>query len=73
MRLNLGTHLAVFVALVTNLWAGGDLIRLWLGAPARQLFELALILGYLWFVMGITAPLPWRRPERDRGDDDGTP
>ena len=70
MRLNLGTHLVVFVALVINLWVGGDLIEAWLGGPARQIFEITLILGYLWFVLGITAPLPWHRPAEDGREDD---
>ncbi|MDA0366653.1 MAG: hypothetical protein O3B31_00055 [Chloroflexi bacterium] len=70
MRLNPLTHVLIFVALVTNLWAGGDLIQLWLGGPARQCFEVVLIFGYLWFVLGITVPLPWRRPAGERGDDE---
>jgi hypothetical protein len=70
MRLTAGTHALIFVALVINLWAGGDLVQLWLGGAARQLFELAVILGYLWFVLGITTPLPWRRPAEHRGKDD---
>lgn len=70
MRLNPLTHVLIFVALVTNLWAGGDLIHLWLGGPARQGFEVVLIFGYLWFVLGITVPLPWQRPAGEREDDD---
>lgn len=70
MRLNPLTHALVFVALVVNLWAGGDLIQLWLGGPARQFFEIVVIFGYLWFVLGITVSLPWRRAVGERSDDD---
>lgn len=70
MQLNLGTHALVLVALVVNLWAGGDLVQSWLGGGARQVFELVLILGYLWFVLGMTAPLPWHRPARGQQNDD---
>jgi hypothetical protein len=74
MRLGLGRHLLVLAALVVNLWFGGDLVQAWLGWDARQLFEFALILGYMWLVLGITVPAPWRRkadlrPPRERDDD----
>jgi hypothetical protein len=74
MQLGLGRHLLVLAALVVNLWVGGDLVQSWLGWDARQAFEFALILGYIWLVLGITVPLPWRRqaedaPPRERDDD----
>lgn len=65
MQLGPGRHVLVLVALVVNLWVGGAFIEAWLGWGARQAFEFALILGYIWFVVGITVPLPWRRPAQD--------
>lgn len=75
MKLGLVGHLLVLVALVVNLWFGGDLIQAWLGWDVRQVFEFALILGYMWLVLGIKTPLPWQRhdgPERG-GDRDRRP
>jgi type VI protein secretion system component VasK len=64
-------HLAVFVALVLNLWLGGDLIEAWLGHTARTVSELALILGYMTLVLGMRVPLRfWRRPAE--GSSNGT-
>ncbi len=56
-----GKHMVIFVALVINLWVGGDLIEGWQGHAARTVFELVMILGYMVLILGITAPLPWRR------------
>lgn len=56
-----GKHMLIFVAVVINLWVGGDYIEAWFGAVARTAFELVLILGYMVLILGITAPLPWRR------------
>ena len=63
-----GRHLLVLAALVVNLWVGGDLIEVWLGHGARVAFELLLILGYMTLIIGMTAPLPWKRPRG--GPDD---
>ena len=51
--MGLGKHIAVFVALVINLWLGGDLIEEWLGRYGRAAFEGSLILGYLTIVLGV--------------------
>ena len=51
--MGLWRHLAAFAALVVNLWLGGGLVEEAAGAWARGLFELLLILGYLWFVVGL--------------------
>ena len=72
--LSLSTHVAALVALVINLWIGGDLVEAWVGHAARSGFELLLMLGYVVFVLGIRVPLAfWRRPqeppdERSRQD-----
>ena len=59
-------HLLVFTALVVNLWVGGDLVEAAAGGAARWAFEGALILGWLWFVVGLGGLL--------RGEpDDGRP
>ncbi|MBM3138676.1 MAG: hypothetical protein FJZ92_00310 [Chloroflexi bacterium] len=75
MGRGLGTHLLVLAALVVNLWVGGDLFEAWAGRGARHLFELALILGYLWLVLGIGPALRGRgTPERAaQGDDERAP
>jgi hypothetical protein len=62
-----GKHAAVVVAMVINLWVGGDLVEAWLGHLARSVFELVLILGWLTVVVGTRAPLPWRRSS-DEGE-----
>ena len=46
-------HLLVFLALVVNLWVGGDLVEDFAGGVARVLFELTLIGGWLWLVVGV--------------------
>jgi hypothetical protein len=46
-------HLLVFAALVVNLWVGGDIVEAFAGPVVRGAFELVLILGYLWFVIGL--------------------
>ena len=51
----------MLVALVVNLWLGGNLVEAWAGHLARAGFELLLILGYLVLVVRMRAPLPWRR------------
>lgn len=64
--LDLRMHVVAIVALVVNLWVGGDFIEGWLGAGARTAFELALILGYMMVVLGMRAPLRrrfWRRSD----------
>jgi hypothetical protein len=63
-RVGIGLHLLVLVALVVNLWFGGDLIEVWAGHFARVAFELLLILGYLVLVVGLRAPLRWWRREK---------
>jgi hypothetical protein len=64
-----GKHAIILVALVLNLWVGGDLIELWLGRGARGAFEITLILGYLTLIVGMRAPLPWRRARRAEADE----
>ncbi len=54
-------HAVILAALVINLWIGGDLIEMGFGHAARAAFELVLILGYMVLILGISAPLPWRR------------
>jgi hypothetical protein len=67
---SLWTHLAALVALVINLWVAGDLVEAWIGHGARNAFELALILAYAVFVLGILVPLRfWREPDEERRDD----
>ncbi|MCK9485657.1 MAG: hypothetical protein M0R73_02995 [Dehalococcoidia bacterium] len=71
-----GMHSVILVAVVINLWVGGDYIEQWFGHGWRSVFELLLILGWLTLVVGMRAPLPWRRPrpdgrDRDRPDGDG--
>jgi type VI protein secretion system component VasK len=61
-----GTHLLIFGALVVNLWFGGDLVEAATTHQLRGLFELTLILGYLWFVIGIQVPLPGSKRWRER-------
>ena len=75
-ELGWGTHVAIFLALVVNLWFGGDIVEAWLGGArlahiARSVLEIALIGGWLILVIGMRAPLPWRRkPEDDEGRPD---
>ena len=80
--ISLTKHAVILVALVVNLWVGGDYIEAWLGHAARAAFELALILGWMTLIIGMRAPLPWRRrrsddparpdsARRDRGSSDG--
>ncbi len=56
-------HLVIFAALLVNLWLGGDLVEALAGPYARGLFELVLILGYLWFVVGLGSLLRRRTDE----------
>ena len=44
-------HAIIFVALVVNLWVGGDMVESVAGPYARGGFELLLISGYLVFVL----------------------
>ena len=60
--MRLWRHLLVFAALVVNLWVGGDIVEELAGPVARGAFELLLILGYLWFVIGLGGLLR-RRPD----------
>jgi hypothetical protein len=62
-------HIVVFVALVINLWVGGDLIEAWAGTTWRTAFELTLILGWMTIIVGMRAPLPWRRSRSDDAED----
>lgn len=64
--MSLSRHVVVLVALVVNLWIGGDLIEMWAGHIARSAFELLLILGYL--VLVIEFQVPFRRDRDGRGD-----
>lgn len=65
-----GKHTVILVAMVINLWVGGDLVEVWLGHFARSIFELTLILGWLTLIVGMRAPVPWRygRREEEQGD-----
>ncbi len=58
-------HLVIFVALIVNLWLAGDVVEAWLGPYVRSGFEITLILGYMWFVLGM------RVIRRSRRRDDG--
>ena len=58
-------HLVVFAALIVNLWVGGDLVEALAGHYTRGLFELLLIFGYLWFVVGLSEWLR-RSPNEER-------
>lgn len=51
--MGLGRHAVAFVALVINLWLGGDLVQEWLGRYGRAAFEGSLILAYLTIVLGV--------------------
>ena len=70
-----GAHAAILVALVVNLWVGGDLVEAWLGHAARSVFELALLGAWLVLVVGMRVPLPFRGKHHGgrRDDDDGRP
>ncbi len=46
-------HALIFVALVVNLWVGGDMVESIAGRYARGGFELLLISGYLVFVLRV--------------------
>ena len=64
----------ILLALVMNLWIGGDLVEGWLGGArfahiARSVLEIALIGAWLILVVGMRAPFPWRRPKPE--DDEG--
>ena len=63
-----GKHTLVFVAVVINLWVGGDYIEAWFGHYARAGFEMLLILGWLTLIVGMRAPLPWRHPKDGEPD-----
>lgn len=58
-------HVAIFAALLVNLWLTGDLVEAWAGRAARSAFELLLIVGWLVLVVGVRSPF---RP-RDRGGE----
>ncbi len=64
--IGLGTHLLIFGALVVNLWFGGDLVEAVTTHQVRGLFELTVILGWLWFVIGMQVPLPGSKRWRER-------
>ena len=61
-------HLGVFVALVINLWIGGDLVEEFTGPAVRVVVELALIGGWLWLVVGVGGLLGRERDGRPPGD-----
>jgi hypothetical protein len=67
-EISLTRHAIIFVALVINLWVGGDYVAAWFGHTWRTVFELTLILGWMTLILGMRAPLPWRRkPDKDEG------
>ena len=61
-----GTHLLIFGALVVNLWFGGDLVEAATTHQVRGVFELTIILAYIWFVIGFQVPLPGSKRWRER-------
>lgn len=67
--ISLTKHAVILVALVVNLWVGGDYIEAWFGHGWRAAFELALIFGWMTLIVGMRAPLPWRRPREDGARD----
>ncbi|MFA7249648.1 MAG: hypothetical protein WC273_08450 [Dehalococcoidia bacterium] len=62
-QLGWGAHACVLLALVVNLWFGGDLVEAWLGHLARSAIEILLIGAWLVLVVGIRAPWLWRSRE----------
>ncbi len=66
-----GKHALILLAVVINLWVGGDYVEMWLGRWARLAFELCLILGWMTLILGMRAPLPWRRAREDDAGHDG--
>lgn len=66
--MGLWRHLLVFGALVVNLWVGGDLVESFAGGMARVGFEAVLILGYLWFVIGLGGLLRGEPDDSRPGD-----
>ena len=69
-ELGFGTHLAIFLALVVNLWFGGDLVEARLGHVVRSALEIALIGAWLILVIGMRAPWPFRWPGKRRPPED---
>ncbi|MDA1010947.1 MAG: hypothetical protein O2888_05680 [Chloroflexi bacterium] len=70
-EISLTRHVVIFLALVVNLWVGGDLIQAWAGPFWRTAFELGLILGWMTIILGMRAPLPWRRAKSSEADERG--
>lgn len=66
-----GAHFAILMALLINLWFGGDLIEERLGHAVRSGLELVLIGTWLILVVGVRPPWPFRWPRRRRAVDDG--
>lgn len=66
--MGLWRHLLVFGALVVNLWVGGDIVEAFAGGMARVGFEAVLILGYLWFVIGLSGLLRGEPDDSRPGD-----
>jgi hypothetical protein len=65
---SLWRHIAVFLALVVNLWVGGDLVEEFAGVAVRVVYELTLIGGWLWLVIGVGGLLRQEPDEPPRGD-----
>jgi len=63
-------HALIVAALIINLWFGGDLVQEFVGGFARTVFEITLILGWMTLILGMRAPLPWRRREEDEAEQD---
>ncbi len=69
-------HAAILLALVVNLWFGGDIVEAWLGGAwlahvVRSVLELALIGSWLILVVGMRAP--WKRPPPEDAPRDPRP
>lgn len=64
-------HFLVGVALIVNLWIGGELLYEFAGRYARTGFEFVLIFAYLHFIWGYPGRL--RRPTEEDTPDRGEP
>ena len=63
-------HFGILMALLVNLWVGGDLVEARFGHVVRSGLELLLIASWLVLVVGMRVPLPWRRRDEERDGRD---